>query len=158
MTRDEDGGGGGENATGSGDDPTVIRSLAVSASDVVDAFLYTRENPEDAVLRVTPPFHGRMRARLHVYHLDDSLETGAIHLQPATLLEESVVDAYSTLEVGSDRAERGGGPTESDAKRTRDQRTAALESWRDRAREGIVDSVVLETGERETRVDVKRLG
>ena len=38
---------------GEADDPARIRSLAVSSEDVANAFVYSRENPGTAVLRVT---------------------------------------------------------------------------------------------------------
>jgi hypothetical protein len=53
-------------------DPTVIRTLAVRTDDAVTAVESNRRTgsrPGDGrgrvILRVTPPFHGRMRARLH---------------------------------------------------------------------------------------------
>ncbi|WP_242695442.1 hypothetical protein [Halomontanus rarus] len=145
-------------------DPTAIRSLAVAAEDVVDAFVYTRENPGTAVLRVTPPFHGRMRARLHVYRVDDTRSTGAIQCAPADLLPDDVVDAYPTVaetearladEDAGDRDDREG--AEIDRERIREAHTDALEDWRGRARDSILDSVVLGSDDG-TRVDVKPLG
>lgn len=141
---------------GGGDDPASIRSLAVSSEDVVNAFVYGRENPGTAVLRVTPPFHGRMRARLHVYHVDDTPEMGAIHVPPADLLDEGVVDTYPTLEaVEADLATDGSNPA---PERVRGAHGDALESWRERALESIVDAVVLETADGKRRVTVKTLG
>ena len=40
------------------DDPTVIRSLAVTADDVVAALEANERRDAAAVLRVTPPFSG----------------------------------------------------------------------------------------------------
>ena len=152
-----------------GTDPAAIRSLAVSRADVVNAFVYSRENPGTAVVRVTPPFHGRMRARLHVYHVDDTRATGAIHVSPADLLTEAVVEAYPTLE--SVEAERGdadgvdssaGGTDDgsADPKRLREAYATALESWRERALESVVDEVTLEPDREDeaVRVTVKPLG
>ena len=148
---------------GEADDPARIRSLAVSSEDVANAFVYSRENPGTAVLRVTPPFHGRMRARLHVYHVDDTRETGAIHVPPADLLTEEVVEAYPTLEsVEGDLADTPTEDTEAgssdDPERVHEAYADTLESWRERARESIVDAVALETDERTRRVTVKSLG
>jgi len=117
-----------------------IRSLAVTAEDVVDAFVYTRENPGDAVLRVTPPFHGRMRARLHVYQQDDAQVTGAHHIEPAALLERAVVATYPTLETVAERVERDGGTTDIISA----HHATALEKWREQALESLVDRVPLE--------------
>ncbi|GAA0258711.1 hypothetical protein [Halobaculum roseum] len=47
-------------------DPAVIRQLAVTADDVLAALEARDRGRREAVLRITPPFSGRMRARLHV--------------------------------------------------------------------------------------------
>ncbi len=151
-------------------DPRSISSIAVTSSDVVDAFVYTQTNPGRAVIRVTPPFHGRMRARLHVYHVDDGAATGAIHLDPAHVLERSVVAAYPNFEApmpapstgvsdsaGGETAEDGAGtdgdrsePSAADGEdgqntpsleRQRKAHARAVDRWRNRALEGIVPAV-----------------
>lgn len=133
-------------------DPTTIRSLAISPDDAVDAFVYGRENPGEGVLRVTPPFHGRMRARIHVYHVDDAPATGAAHIAPADVIDEDVVAGYPSLEdelAAADAAE---------TERIRERHADAVEEWRERARAALVDSVTLETATGPHRVDVKPLG
>ncbi|MFC4248906.1 hypothetical protein ACFOZ7_18590 [Natribaculum luteum] len=137
-------------------DPSTIRSLAVSKEDVVNAFVYGRENPGTAVLRATPPFHGRMRARIHVYQVDDTRLTGAIHVHPADLLESEVVEEYPALEGVEDDLAAGDG--EADPERVREEHARALEEWQKRARERIVDDVGLEVDGVEVHVDVKTLG
>ncbi|WP_265108410.1 hypothetical protein [Halosolutus halophilus] len=134
------------------DDPSVIRSLAVSPDDAVDAFVYSQENPGDAVLRVTPPFHGRMRARIHVYRVDDTELTGAVHLSPADILEDDVVAEYPRLEAALADADPD------DADRIRERHAEAVAAWQDRAREAIAGSVTLETDDGPHRVELKRLG
>ena len=137
----------------SGSDPTVIRSLAVTRSDVVNAFVYTRENPETAVLRVTPPFHGRMRARLHVYYVEDAAETGAIHIAPETLLEADVVALYpdwdADAEIDGDIENGGDSETDNGSEKeggdvidsTVEPYADAVSAWRNRARTAIVDEI-----------------
>ena len=137
------------------DDPAAIRSIAVTAEDVVDAFGYTRENPGEAVLRVTPPFHGRMRARLHVFQVDDSPETGAIHLEPARLLEDEAVDAYPTLESVP---ETMGESVDSDPETVRKRHAVALEAWRRQAQTAIVGAIDIDTEVGSHRVSVSVLG
>lgn len=138
---------------GSGsDDPTTIRSLAVSPADAADAYAYSQENPGEAVLRVTPPFHGRMRARLHVYRVDDTQTTGAVHVAPADVIADDVVAAYPRLEDERD------GATDADADRIRERHAAAVADWRDRAADTLVESVRLETDDGPHEVEVKRLG
>ncbi|MCU4751544.1 hypothetical protein OB919_06060 [Halobacteria archaeon AArc-curdl1] len=122
-------------------DPRVIRSIAVTADDVLDAFVYTRENPATAVLRVTPPFHGRMRARIHVFQIDDSSVTGALHLEPARLLEDEVVAAYPSLEPGAAMDESEG--TNEGATKF-EHYADAVDDWRTGARSAIIDSISLD--------------
>lgn len=95
-------------------DPTAVRVVALRAAETVDAFVYTQENPGTAVLRVTPPYHGRMRARLHVYR-GKRTEAG-LHLEPEDLLLESVVATY---------------PGTADRRAHEDWREAATEALRD---------------------------
>ncbi|AHG00089.1 hypothetical protein HALLA_16055 [Halostagnicola larsenii XH-48] len=136
-------------------DPSSIRSLAVATEDVVDAAIYGRENPGTAVLRVTPPFHGRMRARLHVYHDEDGRVSEAIHLEPDDLLADEVLEAYPSFD------ERSGDDQTGDPDRIRDRRERALEAWREQASEAILEAVTLEQVDGDDgghRVDVKRLG
>ncbi|ELY67536.1 hypothetical protein [Natrinema versiforme] len=137
------------------DDPGAIRSIALSPDDAVDAFVYGRENPGDAVLRVTPPFHGRMRARIHVYRVDDTELTGAIHLSPTEIIADEVVADYPDLESALADADAAD-PDATD--RARDRHVEAVEEWQARAREAIVDSVALETDDGPHRVELKPLG
>lgn len=137
------------------DDPSAIRSIALSPDDAVDAFVYGRENPGDAVLRVTPPLHGRMRARIHVYRVDDTELTGAIHLSPAEIIADDIVADYPDRESSLADADAAD-PDEAD--RVRERHAEAVEEWRARAREAIVDSVALETDDGSHRVELKPLG
>ena len=146
-------------------DPSRIRSLALSREDVIDAFAYNRENPATAVLRVTPPFHGRMRARLHVSN-ERSAETvwrdgatGSIHIEPKSLLEQDVVDAYPVFEelYASMNKSEGNGGSVSEVHEHYERR---LEEWRQVARNRVLDVVVLEGDGTDTlhRIDLKWLG
>jgi len=88
-------------------DPRVVRSLAVRAEDVALADEYNLTGRATAVLRGTPPFHGRMRARLHVGHRDEPARAGRnpsearepvegspVYVPPAAFLDESAVPDY----------------------------------------------------------------
>ena len=142
----------GDEDTDANDDPTSIRSLALSPEDAANAYAYTRENPGEAVLRVTPPFHGRMRARIHVYRRDDTELTGAIHVPPEDVIEDDVVADYPDLEARLEGAD----PDETE--RLRKRHAEAVEEWQARAEDAIVDAVELETDAGPHRVEVKRLG
>lgn len=138
------------------DDPSAIRSVALSPEDAVDAYVYSRENPGDAVLRATPPFHGRMRARIHVYQVDDTELTGAVHISPADVIADDVIATYPDLESHLPEVDEGEGSDDPDAIHKRHAKAVA--DWQDRAREAIVDSVTLETDAGPVDVEIKALG
>ncbi|MFC4988765.1 MULTISPECIES: hypothetical protein [Saliphagus] len=127
----------------------AVRSIAVDPEAVVDAVVYTRENPGTAVLRVTPPFHGRMRARIHVFR--DAPGRDAAYCRPATLLEEEVLAVYPSPGDATEKSDDGD-PDD------RASRVRALEDWRDRAEGAVVERAVLERGDERVRVDVAVLG
>ena len=52
--------------SGRGADPSVVDTLVVHESDLIAAVEARDRNRRQTVLRVTPPFAARMRARLHV--------------------------------------------------------------------------------------------
>lgn len=52
-------------------DPCRIESLAVTESDVIDGLEAAARSDRDIVLRVTPPFSARMRARIHDADIGD---------------------------------------------------------------------------------------
>lgn len=134
------------------DDPTAIRSFALSAEDAADAYAYTQENPGEAVLRVTPPFHGRMRARIHVYRRDDTELTGAVHVRPEAVIADEVVADYPDLEGKLEAADPSG------TERIRKRHAEAVEEWQARAQTAIVDAVTIDTDAGPHRVEVKRVG
>ncbi len=69
-------------------DPTTIEAIVVTADDVVAALEARHRNRRDAVLRVTPPFAARMRARLHLAGAEGEYdEPEPIHIEPGDLVE-----------------------------------------------------------------------
>lgn len=114
----------------SGDEPTEIDSVAVHTEDIVAAVEARDRNRREAVLRITPPFTGRMRARLHVE--GTAAEYGdpePIHVEPRTFVED--VPPFP-----------GTGP----------------DAWRSLVAASIVEEVVVETEMGETTVRVHALG
>ena len=119
------------------DDPTTVRSVAVTREDVVRALELRERGGPRAVLRVTPPFSGRMRARLHV----DGREGGST--APAPLRGPPgrfVGDPPPLPTADAERHER------------------ALAGWRRAVGERIVETTTLETPEGPHRVAVAVLG
>ncbi|ELY95559.1 hypothetical protein [Natrialba taiwanensis] len=140
------------------DDPTAIRSIAVSAADIVDAFAYTQENPGEAVLRITPPFHGRMRARIHVYRRDDAELTGAVHVTPADALETEARETYPQFESIGDERTSGADESALTPDQRRKRHAEAVDDWRAKARESLVETVPIETERGHRHVELKPLG
>ena len=123
-------------------EPQVIHSVAVTVGDVVAALEANRSADRGAVLRITPPFAGRMRARLHVDGGEGSYdgEIRPIHLDPASLVAD--VPPYPT-------ADDTAGAGEADPEAHRRRHTERVAEWRETVRERIRDdvTVVHETGE-----------
>lgn len=134
--------------SGGSADPTVVRSIAVTATDVVAALEARRRTGRRAVLRVTPPFSARMRARLHVEGREGDYGVGPtpVHIHPARLV--SGVPRYP--EPG-ETAEPPGATAADDG-----ERAPTVEAWRTAVRAGIVEEVTLPGTDH--RVTVKVLG
>jgi hypothetical protein len=133
-------------------DPTAIRSIAVTVDDVVTALEATRRSGRRTVLRITPPFSARMRARLHRPTGDDEA-TAAVHLDPAALVADP--PAYPSPDDTADRLRAAGEYT---TDRHHDRHAAAVREWRAAVREAVVDVATLPTDAGPHRVEVKRLG
>lgn len=152
---DGDGGDDEERAAG----PDRIRSIAVHRDDVASALEATLRSDRDVVLRMTPPFSGRMRARLHAVDADAPDGRGAsenddgpapIRVDPRDL----VADVPPYPEVDETAADH----PDADIERRRELHAAAVESWRERVRESIVSVVEVAVGDATREVDVTALG
>ncbi|WP_123620860.1 hypothetical protein [Halorubrum sp. CSM-61] len=136
--------------------PDRIRSIAVHRDDVATALEATLRSDREVVLRVTPPFSGRMRARIHAVDGGDEEGSGGdgpapIHVDPRDLVSD--VPPYP--EVDETMAEN----PDADVETRRKRHTDAVESWREAVRESVVDGVELDVGdERAVEVDVTALG
>jgi len=111
------------------DDPAVVETVVVSATDLVAALeANQRSRSEDAVLRMTPPFSGRMRARLHVRQGTETEDQSPVALPAAAFVQDSCPAPPEPDDVEDDlRAE----PTETyTVDRHRERYEAALREWR----------------------------
>lgn len=136
-------------------DPTSIRSLAVSIEDVVTALELNKTTSRRAVLRATPPFSGRMRARLHVVTDPDS-ETETIHVDPETLLEPDTPSYPTAVETESQL--RADPDVHYTVDRHHDHHVEALARWRRAVSDGIRARVTIQTPAGPHEVDVTTLG
>lgn len=120
------------------DDPTVIRYLAITRDDVVTAYEANRRRDITFVLRVTPPFSGRMRARLH-HPLGDN-DTEAIHILPQSFLLD--VPPYPTPDETADelRSKIDGSYSAEEHHKYHSQQVA---TWRETVRNSFVESLEL---------------
>lgn len=136
-------------------DPTVVRSLAVRTDDVVAALEANERRDAGAVLRVTPPFSGRMRARLHRERDADPPEP--LCVPPDRFVDAESLPAYPTPD-GTEDAIRVDPEVTYSPEVHRRRHEAAVERWRAAVRDAIVDRAIVETGEGSHEVRVRTLG
>lgn len=133
------------------DDPSVIRMLAVHADDVVTALEANVRGGGDVVLRVTPPFAGRQRARLHRADRDsDDSDPEPLYLDPGLFVADP--PRFPTPDDTEDELREAG---DYSPERHREAHAAAVERWRESVRECFRDAVTLPGG---GEVDVAVLG
>lgn len=136
------------------DDPRRIRSLAVTTEDVVSALEANVRRDVGAVLRVTPPFNPRARARLHVAGGEGEYgDQRPLHIDPSDLVEGT--PPYPTPDSTEDRLRQAGEYT---PERHREQHVEAVETWRRDVASAIVSSVTVSTADGDHAVEVKALG
>ena len=136
------------------DDPTTVRSVAVTRDDVVRALELRERGGPRAVLRVTPPFAARMRARLHVEGREGEYDgPEPLHLAPGRLVANP--PPFPDVDEAEDSLrERGAYSVE--AQRARYER--AVEGWRRTVGGRVADGVTVETPSGSHRVTVTALG
>lgn len=138
-------------------DPAAVESIAVSAQDLIAALEANRTTGRTAVLRVTPPFTGRMRARLHV-ETGESYDTEPrpLHVAPAALLAEDA-PAYPRPADTEDEL-RADPDAEYTVDRHRDRHESAVAAWRSEVLDAVRDVATVETPSGSTTVTVNVLG
>jgi hypothetical protein len=140
------------------EDYRTVRSLAVHAEDVVAAFETNRTPGPRAVLRVTPPFTGRMRARLHVDDAEEYLGTPRpLHIDPDLLLDVESLPAYPTAADTEDRL-RADPDREYSIERHHEFHTDVVTAWREAAADAVVSTTELDGPQGSHRVRVLALG
>ena len=145
-----------DDATG----PERIRSIAVHREDVANALEATLRSDREVVLRATPPFSGRMRARLHALDAggngghngnggsDDA--PAPLHIDPRDL----VADVPPYPEVDDTAAEL----PDADLETRRERHAESVEAWRETVRERVGSTVEIEVDGGVRSVDVNALG
>lgn len=137
-------------------DPRTIRSIAVTAEDAVSAYEAGERSAADPVLRVTAPFNGRMRARLHLPSTESD-GSGSVHIPPGDLFDPERLPAYP--EPGDTEAEIRADPELSYSTELHHERhVERVRQWRESATNAFVESVEIDTPDGSHRVEVKVLG
>lgn len=133
-------------------DPTDIRSFAISVDDIVTAYEAARDG-KPAVLRVTPPFSGRMRARIHLAWEANDSET--IHIDPRVLIDDDS-PAYPTPEETEDQLRASA--REYSVETHHDLHVESVQEWRETVRSHVVSEITIKTPDGLHTVEVKPLG
>lgn len=137
----------------SGDDPKAIRSIAVTVDDVVTALEANLRTDRNAVLRITPPFYGRMRARIHVAGSEGTYEGPTpIHIDPATLVDP--IPPYPTADDTAAELSKA----ELNSEQHRRRHTERLDDWRATVRARLVEETTITTTAGPAEIAVLALG
>jgi len=145
-----------ESMEGESDDPTRIRTLAVTADDAVSALEAREQRDRPVVLRATPPFSGRMRARLHVVADENHVDPAPLHVAPDALLDESAPEYPRPADTEDEL--RADPDVEYTVERHHDRHREAVSTWRERVRDHFDDTVAVETPSGPHKVDLTVLG
>ena len=137
-------------------DPTAVERLAVTASDLVAALETNRATGRTAVLRVTPPFSARMRARLHVEGGEDYDDPRPVHVPPRALVADEA-PTYPTPAETEDRL-RADPEAEYTVDRHRQRHEAAVDEWRRELLAAVREEATVETPAGPVTVTVSLLG
>lgn len=142
----------------SADDPTRIRSLAITAEDLLAALEANARRDAGAVLRVTPPFSGRMRARLHLAGAEGGYDDSPqpIHIDPGQLLDDDA-PAFPSVDATEDDL-RSNPDVEYTPERHRERHEQRVAAWRAAVRDHVREETTLETPDGEATVEVSVLG
>lgn len=143
------------------EDPTVIRSLAVHREDIVTALEANAGRGATAVLRVTPPFNGRMRARLHLAGGEGGYESAPapIHIPPDRFVSDPA-PAYPEPDETEDQLRTAGATAAEtvDPEQHREVHTARVADWRTAVAEALLEQITIETPAGDHDVAVLPLG
>jgi hypothetical protein len=136
-------------------DPSVVKSIAVTVEDVIAALEMNHTSEKQAVLRVTPPFSGRMRARLHVDATSYETEAQPLHIPPERLVEAPPpyprpADTEDALRNDPDETYT--------VDRHHERHTDAVAEWRDSVGKTITGHVTVTVDETQQTLSVTTLG
>jgi len=131
--------------------PERIHTLAVHTDDHLDALEARERTDRNVVLRVLPPFAGRMRARLHIVGGDE--EDGAVHFHPGVF-----VAPIPTYPLVDDTADELRAAESYDIESHRAAHERAVERWRETVRARLREEVNLHDAQRREPSTTLRVG
>lgn len=138
------------------DDPANIRVLVVTVEDLVAALEANERRDAGAVLRVTPPFSGRMRARLHLDGTESEYgDPEPIHVRPERFVR--TVPPFPSPDETEDELRSDPELTYS-SERHRKRHEAAVEAWREAVRDAVDETATIETDAGTRTVRIATLG
>ncbi len=137
-------------------DPTAIKSVAVTAADLVAALETNQTTARHAVLRITPPFSGRMRARLHVERDEEYQKPQPIHVPPRAFVADDAPVYPAPAET--EDALRADPDVEYSVERHRARHEDAIEMWRHKLLDAVEKRITVETPAGSVPVEVFLLG
>lgn len=138
------------------EDPAVIEVLAVTTDDVVTAVEANERRGAGAVLRVTPPFSGRMRARLHIEGTERGYgDPAPLHVPPERFVES--VPPFPHPDDTEDAIREAPGEPYT-PERHRERHEAAVERWRELLAERLLDRTTIGTPDGGIEVRIAALG
>lgn len=106
-------------------DPAVVERIVVHATDVTAALEARSRERRETVLRLTPPFAARQRARLHVAGAESDPGYDAVHVHPGRFADDP-----PPFPSPDDTADEVDGAAEFDRERHRRTHERAVERWR----------------------------
>lgn len=138
-------------------DPSVIETAVVTAEDLTSALEMNRTSGKRAVLRMTPPFSGRMRARLHV-ELDEAYDQSPkpVHVEPRALVDDSL-SAYPRPAETEDEL-RSDPDREYTVDRHHEYHASVVEEWRREVIGAVRSTATVEMPTGPTTIDISILG
>lgn len=137
-------------------DPQSIRSIAVTAEDAVSAYEAADRSAVSPVLRITPPFNGRMRARLHLPSTESD-ESGSVHISPRDLFDSELLSAYP--EPADTEAEIRVDPDlDYSTELHHDRHVKRVRTWREGATNAFVERFEIDTDDGTHEIELKVLG
>jgi len=131
-------------------DPSESSALAIHAEDLLAAAEADARGGPRTVLRVTPPFSGRMRARLHV--VQDGTDDETLHVPPAALVDEAS-PSYPTPDETADEL-RAADDESYSVERHRDYHEQRVDEWREALLNRVRSSVVFPETDHEVTVSL----